>query len=115
MLIDASSLGEKVKEGKNQKTLLSATDEAQIIDTFNNKDTIDDFATLVSYEDIQAKNYSLSAGQYFEIKITYNDISEQDFQKEIASLSQQIDKYQSEGVQLNDEIQSQLKRLKYEK
>lgn len=115
VLIDASSLGEKVKEGKNQKTLLSATDEAQIIDTFNNKDTIDDFATLVSYEDIQAKNYSLSAGQYFEIKITYNDISEQDFQKEIASLSQQIDKYQSEGVQLNYEIQSQLKRLKYEK
>ena len=37
VLIDATSLGEKVKEGKNQKTLLSATDEAQIIDTFNNK------------------------------------------------------------------------------
>jgi len=33
VLIDASGLGEKVKEGKNQKTLLSVEDEQLIIDS----------------------------------------------------------------------------------
>lgn len=37
VLIDASNLGTKVKDGKNQKTVLSETEEQQIIDTFNNK------------------------------------------------------------------------------
>lgn len=37
ILIDASNLGEKVKEGKNQKTLLRTEEEQQIIETFNAK------------------------------------------------------------------------------
>ena len=31
----------------------------------------DDFSVVVSYDDIAAKNYSLSAGQYFDVKIEY--------------------------------------------
>jgi len=65
ILIDASDLGEKIKEGKNQKTLLRPEDEEQIITTFNRKDSIDDFSVAVSYEEIEAKKYSFSAGQYF--------------------------------------------------
>jgi probable HAF family extracellular repeat protein len=37
ILIDASNLGEKVKEGKNQKTVLRTEEEQQIIETFNAK------------------------------------------------------------------------------
>jgi len=36
VLMDASKLGTTVKEGKNQKTLLSAQEEDRIINTFNN-------------------------------------------------------------------------------
>ena len=40
VLIDSSSLGEKVKEGKTQKTILRKNDEAQIINTFNKKESL---------------------------------------------------------------------------
>ena len=65
VLIDASNLGQKVKEGKNQKTVLSAEEEQRIIDILNTKETIEDFSVAVSYSEIENKNYSLSAGQYF--------------------------------------------------
>ena len=114
VLIDASSLGEKVKEGKNKKTLLSANDEAQIIDTFNNKDAVDDFSVVVSYEDIQAKNYSLSAGQYFDIKIDYVDITNEDFEKKVASFSTKLDVLAKKSQRLSDEIQATLRKIKYD-
>ncbi len=79
VLIDASNLGTKVKEGKNQKTVLQPEEEDQIIMTFNSKKGIDDFSVVVSYDEIKEKNYSLSAGQYFEVKIEYNPISSEEF------------------------------------
>ena len=79
VLIDASNLGTTVKEGKNQKTLLSETEEDHIIETFIQKTAVEDFSIVVSYEDIKSKNYSLSAGQYFEVKIEYIDITTEEF------------------------------------
>lgn len=37
VLIDASNLGEKVKDGKNQKTVLTEEEERRICEVFNNK------------------------------------------------------------------------------
>lgn len=67
--MDASKLGTTVKDGKNQKTLLSAVEELLIIETFNKHKAKEDFTVVVSYEQIKEKNYSFSAGQYFEVKI----------------------------------------------
>ncbi|WP_153046731.1 N-6 DNA methylase, partial [Streptococcus suis] len=83
VLIDASNLGTKVKEGKNQKTVLSPDEESQIIQTFINKEVVEDFSVKVSYEEIKDKNYSLSAGQYFDIKIDYVDISPEEFEEKM--------------------------------
>ena len=79
VLLDASKLGTTVKEGKNQKTLLSADDENRIIDTFNGHKAVEDFSVVVSYDQIKEKNYSFSAGQYFEVKIEYVDITPKAF------------------------------------
>ena len=43
ILVDASNLGETIKDSKNQKTVLSEKEEQQIIDTFNNKVAHEDF------------------------------------------------------------------------
>ena len=59
VLMDASKLGTTVKEGKNQKTLLSHDEEQRIINTFNNHEAVEDFTVVVSYEQIKEKNYSL--------------------------------------------------------
>ncbi|MEP1213496.1 N-6 DNA methylase [Marinobacter sp.] len=40
VLIDASNLGQKIKDGKTQKTVLSQEEEQHIIDTFNAKEAV---------------------------------------------------------------------------
>lgn len=114
VLIDASNLGETIKDGKNQKTVLTNTEEDQIISTFNNKEAVDDFSVVVSYDDIQAKNYSLSAGQYFEVKIDYMDISQAEFEAKISAFESNLAELFSESKKLEKEIQSDLNGLKYE-
>ncbi|MFX3839290.1 N-6 DNA methylase, partial [Streptococcus suis] len=65
VLIDASNIGTKVKEGNKQKTVLRPDEENQIIQTFIKKEVVEDFSVKVSYEEIKHQNYSHSAGQYF--------------------------------------------------
>lgn len=113
VLIDASNLGEKIKDGKNQKTVLSALEEQQIIDTFNQKKAVDDFSVVVSYDEIKAKNYSLSAGQYFDVKIDYVDISADEFSQKMADFEQNLAALFAESKTLEAEIQTQMKSLKF--
>jgi len=114
VLIDASNLGETINDGKNQKTVLTEAEEQQIISTFNNKEAIDDFSVVVSYEDIQNKNYSLSAGQYFEVKIEYVDITHEEFEAKMKGFNDNLDALFAESRGLEAEIKKQLAGLKYE-
>lgn len=114
VLVDASNLGEKVKDGKNQKTVLTAEEEQQIIDVFNAKETIEDLSVAVSYDDIEAKNYSLSAGQYFDVKIEYVDITPEQFAEKMQSFTSNLDSLFSQSRELETEIKKQLAGLKYE-
>jgi len=114
LLVDASKLGTKVKDGKNQKTVLSKEEEQKIIDTFNNKEVIDDFSILVSYDDIKNKNYSFSAGQYFDVKIEYVDITAEEFEQKMNEYKSNLKEYFKQSHELEDEIQKQLELLKYE-
>jgi type I restriction enzyme M protein len=114
VLMDASKLGTTVKEGKNQKTLLSAQEEDYIIDTFNKHEAKQDFSVVVSYEEIKAKNYSFSAGQYFEVKIEYTDITPQEFEDKMKSFENNLSELFKESKALEMEIQNNLKGLRYE-
>lgn len=113
VLIDASNLGTKVKEGKNQKTLLSAEEEQQIIDIFNSKKAKEDFSVVVSYDEIKAKNYSLSAGQYFDVKIEYVDITQDEFTTKMKGFEENLKGLFGESKVLETEIERNLKSLKY--
>ncbi|MEN9897765.1 MAG: hypothetical protein RLZZ66_1414 [Pseudomonadota bacterium] len=114
VLMDASKLGTKVKEGKNQKTVLSPEEEQTIINTFNQHETVEDFTVVVSYDDIKAKNYSFSAGQYFDVKIEYTDISPAEFEAKMTGFKTNLDKLFAESSNLEIEIKKQLAGLKYE-
>jgi type I restriction enzyme M protein len=113
VLIDASSLGTKVKDGKNQKTLLSEAEEDRIIATFNEKEAFEDFSVVVSYADIAAKNYSLSAGQYFDVKIEYSDLTPAQFAEKMQGFTDRLDGLFRESAGLEREIKKQLAGLKY--
>lgn len=114
VLIDASGLGTKVKDGKNQKTLLSDAEEDRIIATFNGKQAVEDFAVVVNYADIAAKNYSLSAGQYFEVKIEYSELTPVQFAAKMKGFSESLNKLFEESAGLKTEINKQLAGLRYE-
>lgn len=114
VLVDASNLGQKVKEGKTQKTVLSAEEEQQIINTFNNKAQVDDLSVTVSYDEIKAKNYSFSAGQYFEVKIEYVDITAEQFKEKMQGYTDNLERLFSESRKLEGEIKKQLAGLDYE-
>ena len=114
MLIDASKLGEKRKEGKNQRTVLSPEEVKRIEDTFIGQKEEDDFSVLVSYKEIAEKNYSLSAGQYFEVKIEYVELSPEDFEQRMKAYQERLDKLFAEGKVLEEEIGKRLGELRYE-
>ena len=114
VLIDASNLGEKIKDGKNQKTVLTAAEEQRIIDVFNSKQQEEDFSVVVSYRDIAAKNYSLSAGQYFDVKIEYVDITPEQFAAKMQAFNENLENLFSQSRDLETEIKKQLAGLKYE-
>ena len=77
-----------------------------------NKEAIDDFSVAATYDEIKEKNYSLSAGQYFNIKIDYVDITEEEFNRRIANYKKVLTKQFTESRRLEEEIMKQLDTLK---
>ena len=114
MLVDASKMGTKVKDGKNQRTVLSDEEVVKIENTFINQDIVDDFSVKVTYDDIKNKNYSLSAGQYFEVKIEYVELSEEEFEEKMNTYKSNLEKYFAEGRNLEEKILEGLEMLSYE-
>ena len=113
ILIDASKLGEKIKIDGNQKTVLRDFEIEQIVSTFKKREEVDDFSKLVPFEDIKKKKYSLSAGQYFDIKIEYVDITEEEFNSRMTQHQQNLQQMFEESHQLENDIMEQLKKLKF--
>lgn len=115
LLMDASKLGEKIKIGKNQKTVLSQEELDRIVNVFIEHKVEEDFTVSVTYEQIKEKNYSLAAGQYFDVKIEYVDLTPEQFNKKMTAYQTELAELFAEGNRLQDEIISQLKKVKYEK
>lgn len=114
VLMDASKLGTTIKDGKNQKTLLSQEEEQVIIETFNNHQSKEDFSVVVGYEQIKAKNYSFSAGQYFDVKIEHTEITHDEFTSRMDGYKQNLELLFSESRELEKEIKQKLEELNYE-
>ena len=115
MLMDASKLGTKVKvDGKNQRTVLSQEEIDRIINTFKAGEPVDDFCVAVSYADIESKKYSFSAGQYFEVKIEYVELTPEEFAEKMSEFYAQLDELFTESRKLEEELKKQLGRVKYE-
>lgn len=114
VLIDASKLGEEYKDGNNQKRRLRDFEIDQIVNTFLNKEAVEDFSVAVTYDEIKAKKYSLAAGQYFDVKIEYVELTQDEFNARMAEYTKNLQEYFAEGNALQKEIMEQLRRVKYE-
>lgn len=108
VLIDASKLGETIKENGNQKTKLRTAEIQQIVNTFRNKEVVEDFSVTPTFDEIKEKGYSFSAGQYFDIKIDYVDITEDEFNRRMDNFKTTLRQQFSESHRLEEEIMKQL-------
>lgn len=115
VLIDASKLGEKKKIDNEQRTVLNEDEVNRIIDTFNGQKAAEGFSVTPTFEEIKEKGYSLSAGQYFEIKINYVDITEEEFKKRMSDYESTLTAQFEESHQLEKEILKQLHSISFNK
>lgn len=113
VLIDASKLGETIKDNGNQKTKLRPEEIRRIVDTFRGKEAVDGFSVTPSFEEIAEKGYSFSAGQYFDIKIDYVDITEDEFNRRMTDYKTKLTAQFEESHRLEAEIMKQLDSLKF--
>lgn len=116
ILVDASKLGEEYKDSNGLKKRRLTNEEIEkIVKTFRNKEAVEDFSVCVTYDEIKEKGYVLSAGQYFDIKIEYVDITEEEFNAQMKADTEELAKMFAESRSLEDEIQKQLKQLRFAK
>ncbi|MDD3076452.1 MAG: class I SAM-dependent DNA methyltransferase [Proteiniphilum sp.] len=114
ILIDASKFGEEYKDANGLKKVRLSNDEIErIVTTFLNKEAVDDFSVAVTYDEIKEKGYSLSAGQYFDIKIDYVDITEEEFNQRMTEYKNTLTQQFEESHRLEAEIMKQLDSLKF--
>lgn len=113
-LVDASKLGKSIKEGKNKKTLLSAEDERKIVHAFNRELALDDFSVVVDYDTIRDRKYSLSAGQYFGVKVEHVDISADEFSSMMSNYKSNLSGLFSVNDKLARDIIEDLEKVTYE-
>ena len=115
LLMDASKLGEKRKvDGKNQRTFLSDAEVERIVETFNAAREEDGFSVLAGYDDIEEKKYSFSAGQYFEVKVEYADLTPEEFAAEVDGRMDRLRTLWDEGAKLQAQIEAQMKKVRFE-
>jgi len=113
VFMDASKLGFKIKlDNDNQKTILSPEEEQLIVDVFNKHLSKEDLSVVVNYEQIKTKGYSFSAGQYFDIKIEYDDITPAEFSDKMKTFNSLLNDNFTESRELEKDILDNLKRLK---
>jgi type I restriction enzyme M protein len=114
VLVDASSLGTKIKDGKNQKTLLSEEDEKRIIDTVNEEKTIDGFSVVKNIPEIKESKYSFNPGSYFEATIEYSELSVLEFTEKMAESRTRLAELFDESKSVESEILDNFGRLDYD-
>lgn len=111
VLIDASNLGEDYQENGLKKKKLNDLEIDLIISTFVNKDEIEDFSIIVSYDDLKEKK-SLAAGHYFDIKIEYTEISETQFDEMISQSIEHLEELTNRAAKIDKDIKENLNALR---
>ena len=114
VLIDASKLGEEYKDGNNQRKRLREFEIQKIVDTFLEQKAEDGFSVVVTHDEIKEKGYTLSAGQYFDVKIEYVPITAEEFAEKIAGFKSRLKELNEQGAKLDKQIAENLESLVFD-
>lgn len=115
VLIDASSLGTKIKDGKNQKTLLSEKEEQRIIDAVNGAIADNGFSVVKTFKELKEGKYSFNPGGYFDVCVEHIEISPEEFANALNASKTTLANMFSESAKLESTILKSFARVLYEK
>lgn len=85
----------------------------KIVDTFLEQKAEDGFSVVVSHDEIAAKGYTLSAGQYFDVKIEYVPITADEFAAKIAGFKSRLAELNEKGAELDRQIAANLDSFQF--
>jgi type I restriction enzyme M protein len=111
ILMDATKIGTTIREGKNQRTILSEDESNLVIDTFIQRNEVSEYSVLVSEDEMREKNYSFSAGQYFKVIVNYDPISAKEFTDYLSTHKNKLQKQFSEAEAMQAQLLDALKRF----
>jgi type I restriction enzyme M protein len=114
VFVDASKLGTTVRDENRERTVLTSNEEQRIINAMNEKKAEDNFSVVITADDVRAKGYSFSAGQYFEVNMNFVDITAEEYYESIEEYQCNLQRYFAEGQKLEKAILKQLDELRYE-
>ena len=107
-------MGEEYMEGNNQKRRLRVEEIDRIVNTFRQREAVDDFSVTVTYDEIIAKKYSLAAGQYFDVKIEYVELTQGEFTAKMNDYKTTLKQLFAESAEVKQGILDQLDMVDYE-
>ena len=114
ILADVTNYGEKIKEKKKKKTILSESEINGIINIFNNNNEIENVSKLIDVSSIESNDYSFSLGQYLEVKQERVNISQDEFDSFKKQSLKLISEHKKRSDELLDMIANEIGTLKYE-
>jgi len=116
-MLDASELGRteslSINNKKVKKTILEEKDQKFIIDSVNTLDESSGKGIKKSIKDIKSKNYSLCAGQYFEIKLDEVNWTKEEFEQKMKNYNLELTKQFQKTENLKASILSDMEKIKY--
>ncbi|MDY2783069.1 MAG: class I SAM-dependent DNA methyltransferase [Candidatus Pseudoruminococcus sp.] len=115
ILVDATGYGEKIKiDGKNQKTVLAEHEIEEIVDILSNRRIIEGISVFADIADIKRRNYSFSAGSFFEAKIEYEDITVEQFNEKLSGFMTELEELMYESEKSHQELLVALGSVRYD-
>ena len=108
LFLDASKLGKKVKSGKNQRTIFRDFELEKIVNVALNKVEEQNFSAISQKKDVIEKNYSLTAGQYYNFENDIQILSSEDILSSIKYINEELNKLVLENLNLSNEIKEDL-------
>lgn len=114
-LMDASTLGTKIKVGANEKIVLSNDEEKYIVKTLQSELDIDNVIKTVDVSTIRDNGYYINPGRYFDIGFSdENGLSTDELNNRIDNLIVNINNSFKDSVKLQLSIKEKLERLHHE-
>lgn len=116
-LLDASEMGRsetiKINNKKVKKTILDESDREYIVNSVRTRFVDEGKSVKKDTLTISKRNYSLVAGQYFDIKIEHENLTKEEFEKRMSDYEERLTTLFGESNDLQKNILDGFKKVKH--